>query len=246
MDSVFNIATKKQMKKHPRNPSVGGEERIQMDRLWKKDLGSNTDIEMEQCSVCKGKFKRLGLKIHQTKAGCAKQLSDSHRTNNKSEATSSRDTNHSDASGQVSLKTTRRGNGAKVTGAMGNLFKVYKEKMAGETCNEGEMVTKGKLSRLENTKVREKTDIRNWIKKKEQLKKESIQQVKSELDKASGAEIIDLTEEIASSKSEEKEMAVHEKGKVGAAIIDLKKVADIIRQGKIKVKVDIQSSLGAE
>ena len=189
----------------------------------------------------KGSLKSRGLKIHQTKAGCAKQLSDSHRTNNKSEATSSRDINHSDASGQVSLKTTRRGNGAKVTGAMGNLFKVYKEKMAGETCNEGEMVTKGKLSRLENTKVRGKTDIRNWIKKKEQLKKESIQQVKSELDKASGAEIIDLTEEITSSKSEEEEMAVHEKGKVGAAIIDLKKVADISRQGKIKVQVDIQS-----
>ena len=36
-------------------------------------------------------------------------------------------------------------------------------------------------------------------------------------------------------------MAVHGKGKVGAAIIDLKKVADISRQEKVKEKVDIQS-----
>ena len=35
-------------------------------------------------------------------------------------------------------------------------------------------------------------------------------------------------------------MAVHEKGKVGAANIDLKKLADISSQGKVKEKVDIQ------
>ena len=104
------------MKIHPWNPTVGGEERIQMDRQhWINDLGMNMDTELEQCSVCKGKFKKRGLKIHQTKAGCAKQLSDSHRNKNKSEAKSIQDTNHSDDSGHVSLKTTRRGNGAQVT-----------------------------------------------------------------------------------------------------------------------------------
>ena len=82
---------------------------------------------MEQCSVCKVEFKRRGLKIHQTKAGCAKQLSDSHRNKNKSEATSTQDTNHSDANGRVCLKTTQRGKGAKVTGAMeNNLIEVKK------------------------------------------------------------------------------------------------------------------------
>ena len=87
----------------------------------------NTDTELVQCGVCRGKFKKRGLKIHQTKAGCAKQLSDSHRNKNKSEATSTQDTNHSDASGRVSLKTTQRGNGVQVTGAMANLDKVTKE-----------------------------------------------------------------------------------------------------------------------
>ena len=87
----------------------------------------DTDTELVQCGVCRGKFKKRGLKIHQTKAGCAKQLSDSHRNKNKSEATSTQDTNHSDASGRVSLKTTRQGNGVQDTGAMENLNKVTKE-----------------------------------------------------------------------------------------------------------------------
>ena len=38
-------------------------------------------------------------------------------------AKSIQDTNHSDDSGHVSLKTTRRGNGAQVTGAKENLIK---------------------------------------------------------------------------------------------------------------------------
>ena len=142
----------------------------------------NTDTELEQCSVCKGKFKKKGLKIHQTKAGCAKQLSESHRNKNKSEATSTQDTNQSDAKGHVRLKTTRRGNGAQKTGAMENLVKVTK-KLAGEACNEEGMVEKEKMSRLETTKAREeKTDIRNWFKKKERVKKENIQQIKPEED----------------------------------------------------------------
>merc|ERR1712098_873813 len=83
----------------------------------------------------------------------------------------------------------------------------------------GEMVAKGKLSGLENTKVREeKSDIRNWFKKKDQFKKENIQQIKSEEDKVSGVEISDLS-----------------------AIIDQKNVeAGSSRQEKVKEKVDIQ------
>ena len=192
----------------------------------------NTDTSMEQCSVCKVEFKRRGLKIHQTKAGCAKQLSDSHRNKNKSEATSTQDTNHSDANGRVCLKTTQRGKGAKVTGAMeNNLIEV--KKMAGETCNEGEMVAKGKLSGLENTKVREeKSDIRNWFKKKDQFKKENIQQIKSEEDKVTEAELIDISEEDKVSGVEISDLS---------AIIDQKNVeAGSSRQEKVKEKVDIQ------
>ena len=116
------------MKKHPRNPTVGGEERIQKDGpLWKQNFGKNTDTVLVQCGVCKRKFKEKGLKIHQTKAGCAKQLSDSHRNKNKSEAARTQDTNYCDASGCGSLKTTRRGNGVQFTGALENLDKVTKE-----------------------------------------------------------------------------------------------------------------------
>ena len=77
------------------------------------------------------------------------------------------------------LKTNQGGKGAKVTGTMeNNLIEV--KKMEGETYNEEETVAKGKLSGLENTKVREeKTDIRNWFKKKDQFKKENIQQINS-------------------------------------------------------------------
>merc|ERR1711872_534021 len=158
--------------------------------------------------------------------------------------------NHSDDSGHVSLKTTRRGNGAQVTGAKG-------KKMAGETCNEGGVVAKRKLSRLENTRYeKKKKDIRNWLNKEKQLKKENIPQIKSEEDmvyeaeiidlseditplKVSEAEIIDLLKEIRSSTSKEEKMTLHGKEKVGAEIIDLRKVgAGSSRQGK--KMVDIQ------
>ena len=50
--------------------------------------------------------------------------------------------------------------------------------MAGETCNEGGVVAKRKLSRLENTKVREeKTDIRNWFQKKERNEKSRFSEI---------------------------------------------------------------------
>ena len=97
-------------------------------------MNSNTDTVLVQCGVYKGEFKKRGLKIHQTKSGCAKQLSVSHRNKNKSEATSTQDTNHSDASSRVILKTTRRGNDALFTGAMENL--------AGNICNKEGVVAK--------------------------------------------------------------------------------------------------------
>ena len=86
------------------------EKGIQMDRLTGQRISSNMDMRMEQCRVCKKEFKKRGLKIHQAKnKSCAEQLSGLHRIKNKSEVTSTRDTNHSDASGRVSLNTTHRG-----------------------------------------------------------------------------------------------------------------------------------------
>ena len=85
--------------------------------------------------------------------------------------------------------------------------------LLGETCNDGEMIAKEKFCELENTKGwEEKTDTRNWFKKKDQFKKENIQQIKFEEDTVSGEGIIDLTEEITPSKIKEEEMAVQEKG----------------------------------
>ena len=82
-----------------------------------------------ECSVCAGKYKNgRGLKIHQTKAGCGKQLPGSHRNTNKSEATSTPDSNHSDAHGRVRLETTHRGNGAQEMEAMVKVNKQIKRK----------------------------------------------------------------------------------------------------------------------
>ena len=59
------------------------------------------DYETEQCSVCKGFFKKgKGLKIHQTKAGCKKKAEE-HRKVYKSEAIKVQDKNHSDLEGRV-------------------------------------------------------------------------------------------------------------------------------------------------
>ena len=78
----------------------------------------DTDTKLE-CSVCAGKYKNgRGLKIHQAKAGCGKKLPVSQRKTRKSEATSTRDSNHSDAHGCVRLETTHRGNGAQEMEAM--------------------------------------------------------------------------------------------------------------------------------
>ena len=171
------------------------EHRIQDRLIGKRKLGMDTDTEYEACSVCAGKFKKRGLKIHQAKAGCAKQLSGSHRNKNKSEATSTQETNHSDASGRVSLKTTRRGNGAQNMEAMDEVTKEIKRKRTGEACKEeGNAVAKGKARMLKNSEERKgvKTDIRNWFKKNEPVEKVKIHQMKFE-DEKSGEELVDLT-----------------------------------------------------
>ena len=87
---------------------------------WKTDL--DTDSTLEQCSVCKVEFKgKRGLRIHQTKAGCGKQPSDSQRKTprgDKSQATSTQDKNHSDARGDVNQETTLKGIGSQSMEAM--------------------------------------------------------------------------------------------------------------------------------
>merc|ERR1712240_817024 len=93
------------------------------------NTGTDTDIDLVQCSVCKRTFKKTGLKQHQTKMGCREHLSDSYRNTSKTETTSIRDSNHSDASGRVRLNTTHRGNGAQKLKALG---KVSKRKKLGQ------------------------------------------------------------------------------------------------------------------
>merc|ERR1739842_1607 len=110
--------------------------------------------------------------------------------------------------------------------------------MAGETCNKKGMGAKEKVSSCKNTKVRENTDIRNWFKKKEQVKEKNIHQLESEEDMVFEEgiinlteeiidlteDIIDLTEEITPLENKEEEMTEHGKEEVGAAITELKKV----------------------
>ena len=82
----------------------------------------DTDNTWEQCSACTGMFRgKRGLKIHQAKTGCGKQLSKSQRKTprgDKSEATSTQDTNHSDARSDVKQETTLEGIGSQSMEAM--------------------------------------------------------------------------------------------------------------------------------
>ena len=67
--------------------------------------------------VCAKMFKKgRGLKIHQTKSGCAAQIS--NRMKSKSKAASTQDTNHSDARGDVNQETTLKGIGSQSMEAM--------------------------------------------------------------------------------------------------------------------------------
>ena len=93
--------------------------------------GTDKDIDSVQCSVCGKSFKSRGLRIHQAKKGCKEHLSDSQRSTSKSEATSTRDSNHSNACDRVRLKTTHRGSGGQ---KMEALSKVSKGKITGKSC----------------------------------------------------------------------------------------------------------------
>ena len=56
---------------------------------------------MEICVVCKGSYKKRGLKIHQKKSGCYKKLTDPHRRDHKTAAPYIQDINHSDEGRQA-------------------------------------------------------------------------------------------------------------------------------------------------
>ena len=59
------------------------------------------DQDLVKCVVCKGSFKKRGLKIHQKKSGCYKELTDPHRKIGKSVAPNIRETNHREVGHQV-------------------------------------------------------------------------------------------------------------------------------------------------
>ena len=57
-----------------------------------------------KCVVCKGSYKKRGLKIHQKKSGCYKKLADQHRKVHKSVVPNIQDNNHSDVGHQADQK----------------------------------------------------------------------------------------------------------------------------------------------
>ena len=80
---------------------------------------------------------KRGLKIHQAKTGCGKQLSKSQRKTprgDKSEATSTQDTNHSDARSDVKQETTLKGIGSQRMEAMYKFTNGENEKKTRESC----------------------------------------------------------------------------------------------------------------
>ena len=125
----------------------------------------DTDSTLEQCSACTGKFKgKRGLRIHQTKRGCGKQPSDSQcktPRGNKLEATSTQDTNHSDARGHVNQETTLKGIGSQSMEAMDKFTDGKKrKKITGESCRE-------KMKNSNKTAL-----LRNWLMKVESVSEE--------------------------------------------------------------------------
>ena len=128
------------------------------------NAGTDTDIDLVQCSVCKRTFKKAGLKQHQTKMGCKEHLSDLHRNTSKTEATSTPDSNHSGASGRVRLKTTHRGNGTQKLEALGKVSK--RKKYTGNSgWEEGNVVAEERMGLEKTGKRKENSDIRIWIMK---------------------------------------------------------------------------------
>ena len=123
--------------------------------------------------------------------GCGKQLSESqHKTPSgyKSEATSTQDTNHSDARGDVNQETTLKGIGSQSMEAMDKFTNGENEKMTGESCRK-------KMERSIETAL-----LRNWLKKAESVSKKDTHHKKQKEDGTEGqgnkeSEIVDLTEE---------------------------------------------------
>ena len=120
--------------------------------------------------------------------GCREHLSDSYRNTSKTETTSIRDSNHSDASGRVRLNTTHRGNGAQKLETLG---KVTKRKNSGNSgWEEGNVDTEERVGYEKTEKRKENSDIRNWILKNEP-KKDEVE----EHEKGSSENPIDLMED---------------------------------------------------
>ena len=187
-------ATEQQKKKIPSESyESGGGRRIQQDgpnrsRTQRLQMDSR---DLVSCEVCKGLYKKRGLKIHQTKSGCSKRIP--HRRC-KSEATSTQDTNHSDASCRVEFATTpfvgvkskgkeKKNQSKKVI--KGQIKNMRQQEAVLDVHINNELYediqelltekTKGK-KRPENT-----PDIRNWFKGTESSKKKTdiLQNTKS-------------------------------------------------------------------
>ena len=214
------------------------EKRIRDSKFGKRNLGVNTDTELEQCSGCLGMFKKRGIKTHQTRKGCGKG---SHRNTSKSEATSTPETNHSDAHGRVNLKTTRRGKGAQNMEAMDIQIK---EKISGKSWREeGNVIAKAQA------RNEEKTDIRNWFMKEAEVKA-NIHQIKDKGDevnsekKESSIELVDISEdptqpEHTEGRTEESGAAAREFKEESTQAEKNDRRSAVIRQGKIE-KVDLK------
>ena len=59
------------------------------------------DHDLVKCVVCKGSYKKRGLKIHQKKSGCYKKLTDPHRRDHKTVVPNIQEINHSDVGRQA-------------------------------------------------------------------------------------------------------------------------------------------------
>ena len=132
------------------------------------------------CVVCKNMYKKgRGLKIHQTKSGCSKRIS--HRRN-KSEATGTQDSNHSDASGRVEFGTTpftgvqsrgkdkQKSNQGNKAVSSSTIKGQKREKRSQETVlnvHIGKDLYKDIQGETKKDKTENTPDIRNWFKSTE-------------------------------------------------------------------------------
>ena len=137
--------------------------------------------------------------------GCREHLSDSYRNTSKTETTSIRDSNHSDASDRVSLNTTHRGNKVQNMEAMDKVKQKIR-KNTGETCREkGDSSAKVEVKK---SGERNKPDIRHWLKKEESPEKETTHQgkVKKEVNSCEKEEceedVINLEDDLSQAGNE--------------------------------------------